>query len=57
MIQKFIVTIDSDEKLSSKEVADALNYSTGTFSLSGIFAKARKVNEVKTNRVTNKLLK
>ena len=52
MIQKFIVTVDSNEKISSKEVADALNYSTGTFSLGNnhediIFAKARKVNEVK----------
>ena len=58
MIQKFIVTIDSNEKISSKEIADALNYSTGSFSLSDnhddiISAKVRKVNEVKIKKSSN----
>lgn len=50
MEQKFIVTIESDEKITSKEVADALNHCMGLFSLNEnhdciIIAKAREVKK------------
>lgn len=49
MTQTFIVTIDAEDNITSKEVADCLNMEWGTFSLNFnhdndiILAKARKV--------------
>lgn len=52
MIQKFIVTIDSEDKISSWEVAEALNCGSGCFSLNEnhgylVVATARKFTEKK----------
>lgn len=48
MIQTFIVTIDSEKNIKSRDVADAINFSTGAFNLDFIYddiivAKARKI--------------
>lgn len=51
MKQTFIVTIDAEDNITSKEVADCLNMEWGTFSLNFnhdndiILARARKVNK------------
>ena len=48
MIQKYMVTIDSDKRITAKEVEDALNHGNGVFSLDFIHddivvAKVRKI--------------
>lgn len=53
MKQTFIVTIEAEDKITSKEVADCLNMEWGTFSLNFnhdndiIIAKARKIKKEK----------
>lgn len=52
MKQTFIVTIEADAKITSREVADALNFGSGCFALEYnhdeiIVAKARKINKDK----------
>lgn len=49
MKQTFLVTINSEDNITSREVADCLNHETGVFSLNFnhdkdiILAKAKKV--------------
>lgn len=50
MKQKFIVTIDAETEIRSREIADALNYCGGVFSLNFnhneiIVATARKIKD------------
>ena len=55
MKQTFIVTIEADAKITSREVADALNFGSGCFALGNnhdeiIVATARKINKDKKTR-------
>lgn len=36
MLQKFLVTIEANDGITSKEVADALNYTGGKYSLNSL---------------------
>lgn len=52
MKQRFIVTIDSEDRITSREIADALNFGSGCFSLNEnhdciVVATARKYTEKK----------
>ena len=55
MKQTFIVTIDSEDKITSKEVAECLNNTVGGYSLNfghdyAIIATVRKENKKKNSK-------